>query len=119
AKIAEARKTKLEAANAKREASRLAKPAANGKGVVPATASAYAPVETTPVIAGGARSSAKVDTGKKPAAKTAAKPAHKAPEKPAAKAADKSAVKPAAKPAKSAAKASGTSKTSAARSAED
>lgn len=124
AKVAEARKTKLDAANAKREASRLAKPAASGKGAVPATASAYAPVETTPVIAGRARSPAKVEAGKKPAAKAATKPAHRVPEKPAAKAADKtvtrsSAAKPAAKPVKSAAKASGASKTSAARSAED
>ncbi|MFD1302465.1 D-alanyl-D-alanine carboxypeptidase family protein [Methylobacterium marchantiae] len=119
AKIAEVRKTKLDAANAKREAAKLAKSdakgkseskskaTAHGKGAVPASASAYAPVETTPVIAGAAKSS-KAETAKKPAAKpaakAAAKPAPKASEKPAAKAE----AKPGAKPVKSAAKGTST-----------
>lgn len=124
AKLAELRKAKVEAANAKREASRLTRPdakskAPSGKAAVPASASAYAPVETTPVIAGGGKPSTKAEAGKKPAGKAVAKPGQKTSDKPAAKAEAKPSAKPGVKPAKSATRTSGNNKTSAASSAED
>lgn len=124
AKLAELRKAKVEAANAKREASRLTRPdskskAASGKAAVPASASAYAPVETTPVIAGSGKPSTKAEAGKKPAGKAVAKPGQKTSDKPAAKAEAKPSAKPGVKPAKSATRTSGNNKTSAASSAED
>jgi D-alanyl-D-alanine carboxypeptidase len=111
AKLAEARKAKLEAIAAKRDAAQAARQAkgpaagpakaakpeakkalARGKGGVPATASAFAPAESTPVMEGAPK--LRVDTVRKPAAKAAVKPQAKpeAKAKPAAKA---SSTKPA------------------------
>ncbi|KQP88339.1 D-alanyl-D-alanine carboxypeptidase family protein [Methylobacterium sp. Leaf117] len=127
AKVAEARKAKLDAVAAKREAAQAArqakgaaagsaktaanpatKPAtkpepkkalARGKAGVPATASAYAPADSTPVLEGAPK--LKVGTVKKPAAKVAPKAGGKtdakAERKPAGAAAKAKATKSAGK----------------------
>lgn len=111
AKLAEARKAKLEAVAAKREAAHQAKAAApapkaaakpepkkalaRGKAGVPATASAYAPAESTPVMEGAPK--LKVGAVKKPAAKAAPKAGAKAENKPAGAAAKAKATKAASK----------------------
>ena len=122
---AAARKARLDTVAARREAAKEARQAqmkadpktsegkkpepkkalARGKAAVPSTASAYAPVEATPVMEGAPK--LKVNTLRKPAAKVqpkAAKPEAKAETKP-VKAAPKSATKSAAKPAGRSAKA--------------
>ncbi|KQT78921.1 D-alanyl-D-alanine carboxypeptidase family protein [Methylobacterium sp. Leaf466] len=123
AEKAAARTAKLEEAKAKREAAREAKQAktratqdkpasSTAKATVktrpgtPASASAYTAVETTPVLAGGAKVKAEAVKPAKPNAAKAT-PAKATPAKPAAKAGDKKPEKP------------GTTKAAAGRGARD
>ena len=103
---AAARQARLDALAARRAAAKDAKSnpkapeakkaLAHGKSAVPSTASAYAPVESTPVLEGAPK--LKVNTLHKPSAKVAPKAQAKSPAKPQAKPAAKAETKPVAKP---------------------